>query len=147
MMSLENILLILLVSDAITLIVLVLIQQGKGADVGAAFGSGSSNTVFGGAGSASFLAKLTTWLAIGFFALSFGLAFTAKEKAAGLLDLGMPALSTPLADEPGGDSGAEGLDAETASKILEDAEPMTDMEEALSAPGANNDTLNEVPDL
>ena len=49
--------LILLVVDAIALGVLVLIQQGRGADVGAAFGSGSSNTMFGSAGSASLQLK------------------------------------------------------------------------------------------
>jgi len=71
----------LLVLDAIALTVLVLLQQGKGADVGAAFGSGSSNTMFGSAGSASLLTKLTAWLAIGFFAIAFGLAYLAKERA------------------------------------------------------------------
>ena len=54
MTTLETILLTLLSIDAIALTVLVLLQQGKGADVGAAFGSGSSNTVFGASGSAPF---------------------------------------------------------------------------------------------
>ena len=88
--TLETILLILLVADAIALGALVLIQQGKGADVGAAFGSGSANTLFGSAGSASFLTKSTVWLAIGFFLISFGLAYTAKERAAALSDFGLP---------------------------------------------------------
>jgi len=79
--TLETILLILLVLNSVALAALVLLQQGKGADIGAAFGSGSANTVFGSSGSASFLAKLTTWLAIGFFALSMGLAFIAKNRA------------------------------------------------------------------
>ena len=84
MQTFQTILLILLVADAIALVVLVLLQQGKGADVGAAFGSGSANTLFGSAGSASFLTKATAWLAIGFFAISFGLAYAAKEQAAAL---------------------------------------------------------------
>ena len=50
MSTLETVLLSLLVIDSLALITLVLIQQGKGADVGAAFGSGSSNTVFGSSG-------------------------------------------------------------------------------------------------
>ena len=62
MFNLENVLLGLLVVDALALIVLVLIQQGKGADVGAAFGSGGSNTMFGSAGSGSFLSRTTTCL-------------------------------------------------------------------------------------
>jgi len=77
--TLENVLLALLVADAIALAVLVLIQQGKGADAGAAFGAGGAGTVFGSAGSTSFLVKMTSWLAIGFFAIAFGLAYTAKE--------------------------------------------------------------------
>jgi preprotein translocase subunit SecG len=93
--ALETILLILLVLNAIALGALVLLQQGKGADIGAAFGSGAASTVFGGSGSASFLAKLTAWLAIGFFVLSLGLAFTAKEHAANLKDLGVPGLAEP----------------------------------------------------
>jgi len=53
---------------------LVLIQHGKGADAGAAFGSGSSGTVFGAQGSASFLSRATGVLAAVFFATSLGLA-------------------------------------------------------------------------
>ncbi|MDE0053132.1 MAG: preprotein translocase subunit SecG [Gammaproteobacteria bacterium] len=90
MENLETVLLILLVADAIALATLILLQQGKGADIGAAFGSGGANTVFGSSGSASFLMKLTTWLAIGFFLISFGLAYTAKERAASLRGIGIP---------------------------------------------------------
>ncbi len=97
MNTLETILLILLVLNAIALCALVLLQQGKGADIGAAFGSGAASAVFGGAGSASFLAKLTAWLAIGFFLLSLGLAFSAKERAASLKDLGIPMVTEPAA--------------------------------------------------
>ena len=84
METIETVLLILLVLDAIAMVGLVLMQQSKGADIGAAFGSGSSNTVFGSAGSGSFLVKLTALLAIGFFAITFSLAFIANEKAADL---------------------------------------------------------------
>ena len=95
MFNLENVLLGLLVVDALALIVLVLIQQGKGADVGAAFGSGGSNTMFGSAGSGSFLSRTTTWLSVGFFLISFGLAYTAKERAASVGTLGIPTVSAP----------------------------------------------------
>ena len=107
--TLENILLALLVADAIALAILVLIQHGKGADVGAAFGGGSSNTMFGSAGSTSFLARLTTWLAVGFFGIAFGLAYTAKERAGALSDLGIPTVSAPLSGLV--DEAAETLDA------------------------------------
>lgn len=91
--TIESILLSLLVIDAIALVVLVLLQQGKGADVGAAFGSGSSNTVFGSLGAASFFTKATAWLAIGFFLITFGLAYVAKEKAAAAGTLGIPTVT------------------------------------------------------
>jgi len=93
MSTLETILLTLLSIDAIALTVLVLLQQGKGADVGAAFGSGSSNTIFGASGGAPFLTKLTTWLAILFFAIAFGLAYIAKERVAGVQEEGVPILN------------------------------------------------------
>ena len=84
METLETVLLILLILDSIALVGLVLMQQSKGADIGAAFGSGSSSTVFGASGSTSFLVKLTSLLAVGFFVIAFGLAYIAKEKAVDL---------------------------------------------------------------
>ncbi len=64
---------------AIGLIALVLIQQGKGAEAGAAFGGGASQTVFGSRGSTSFLSKLTGILAALFFVTSLGLAWFANQ--------------------------------------------------------------------
>jgi len=112
MATIETILLVLLVADALALAVLVLLQQGRGADVGAAFGSGASSTVFGSAGSTSFLTRLTVWLAIGFFLISFGLAYTAKERAASLDDLGIPQLPV----EAGAGSGAPASSGEPADE-------------------------------
>ncbi len=60
---------------AAILIVLILIQRGKGAEIGAAFGSGASQTVFGARGAASFLTRTTALLATAFFATSLGLAY------------------------------------------------------------------------
>ena len=95
MTTLETVLMVLLVLDALALGGLVLLQQGRGADVGAAFGAGASNTMFGSGGSTSFLVKATVWLAIGFFLISFGLAWFAKERAAGLQEEGMPVPIAP----------------------------------------------------
>lgn len=67
---LYQVLIIAYVLIALALIGLVLIQQGKGADMGASFGAGSSATVFGSSGSGNFLTKATTYLAIAFFAIS-----------------------------------------------------------------------------
>ena len=101
MSTLETVLLSLLVIDALALIALVLIQQGKGADVGAAFGSGSSNTVFGSSGGATAITRITTWLSIGFFVIAFGLAYTAKERSEQANRLGIP----QVVDKAGDDSG------------------------------------------
>jgi preprotein translocase subunit SecG len=68
-------LIVVYVLVAAALIGLVLIQHGKGADAGAAFGSGASGTVFGARGSANFLSRTTAWLAAVFFALSLTLAY------------------------------------------------------------------------
>lgn len=66
---------------AVVLIGLVLIQHGKGADIGAAFGSGASGTVFGASGSGSFLLKVTGGLAAIFFATSLTLGYIAASNA------------------------------------------------------------------
>ncbi|MBA1275279.1 preprotein translocase subunit SecG [Stutzerimonas azotifigens] len=75
---------------AIGVVVLVLLQQGKGADAGASFGSGASATVFGSQGSATFLSRVTAILATVFFVTSLGLAFFAKQQADQLSGAGLP---------------------------------------------------------
>ena len=76
-------LVVLQVIVAISLIALVLLQQGKGADAGAAFGSGASGTVFGSRGSANFLSRATAWLAAVFFGVSLALAYLVNGKTSG----------------------------------------------------------------
>ena len=88
--TIELVLTVALVLDALALVGLIMIQQGKGAGVGAAFGSGASQTMFGSAGASSFLNTLTTWLAVGFFVVTFGLAWTARERAETLGTVGIP---------------------------------------------------------
>ncbi|MCC6609395.1 MAG: preprotein translocase subunit SecG [Burkholderiales bacterium] len=68
------------VLTAAGIVVLVLLQHGKGADVGAAFGSGSSGSLFGASGSANFLSRSTAVLATVFFLTSLGLAYLATSK-------------------------------------------------------------------
>jgi len=65
---------------ALAIIFLVLLQHGKGADMGAAFGSGSSGSLFGATGSANFLSRTTAALAAVFFLTSLGLAYVATHK-------------------------------------------------------------------
>lgn len=78
---LQQFLVLIHVIISIALIALVLIQQGKGAELGATFGSAASQTVFGSQGSASFLLKLTGILALLFFATSLSLGYLAGHSA------------------------------------------------------------------
>jgi preprotein translocase subunit SecG len=70
----KEILLVIHVLTAVGIVVFVLLQQGKGADMGAAFGGGASQTLFGARGSATFLSRTTAVLAAIFFATSLALA-------------------------------------------------------------------------
>lgn len=81
---------------AVLLIALVLIQHGKGADIGAAFGSGASNTVFGSQGSGSFLFKLTGSLAIGFFVTSLTLSYLVASEYKQSKRQALPSQSTQV---------------------------------------------------
>jgi preprotein translocase subunit SecG len=75
----------------ITLILIVLLQAGKGANMGAAFG-GSSQTVFGSGGAGTFLGKMTAAVAIIFMLTSISLTYTASRKTSGLME----GVSTPV---------------------------------------------------
>ncbi|MBT58439.1 MAG: preprotein translocase subunit SecG [Arenicellales bacterium] len=70
-----NILLVVFMLSAVVMVVLILLQQGKGADAGAAFGGGSSQSLFGARGSANFLSRVTAVLATLFLLSSLGLAY------------------------------------------------------------------------
>ncbi|MCT8166101.1 MULTISPECIES: preprotein translocase subunit SecG [unclassified Pseudomonas] len=87
---LETVIVIFHLLAALSLVVLVLLQQGKGAEAGASFGAGASNTVFGSQGSATFLSKFTAILAATFFLTALGLGYFAKEKAHELTQAGLP---------------------------------------------------------
>ncbi|MCP4390755.1 MAG: preprotein translocase subunit SecG [Gammaproteobacteria bacterium] len=82
MENLNSILLVAQVLLSISLIALILMQHGKGADAGAAFGSGASATVFGARGSGNFLSKATTILAILFFIVCLSLAYLSSNREA-----------------------------------------------------------------
>lgn len=102
---------------ALLLIGVILIQQGKGADVGASFGAGASNTVFGSSGSGSFLTRMTTGLVIVFFAIALALNYMVshRDKSQDTVDdvfssqeaatevPAASAVSTPTGDVPAAD--------------------------------------------
>jgi len=96
----EQILVVLFMLASIGMVALILMQHGKGADAGAAFGSGASATVFGAQGSANFLSRTTALLAAGWFVLALALAWYAMNRTeeAGLMDRAqqeVPAVETP----------------------------------------------------
>ncbi|GHA71095.1 preprotein translocase subunit SecG [Cognatilysobacter bugurensis] len=68
---------------AISMIALILMQRGAGAQAGSGFGGGASSTVFGARGSSNFLSKATKWLAVTFFAISLFMAWYATNLATG----------------------------------------------------------------
>ena len=76
----KTLLIVLQVISALAVILLVLLQQGKGADMGAAFGSGSSGSLFGASGSANFLSHTTAIFAAVFFICTLGITWLGNKK-------------------------------------------------------------------
>lgn len=121
-MVLYEVLLVLDLLVAIALIGLILIQQGKGADMGASFGGGGSNTVFGASGSGNFLTRTTAILATVFFAINLALGHlsTSQEKTVDEWDnlevpvqtqpvnTDVPATDVPASDDNGDSDVPEG---------------------------------------
>jgi len=95
----EQIILVVHLLVALAIIGLIMMQRGKGADIGASFGAGASQTLFGSAGSTNVLTKATAWLVVVFFATSFGLAVIADSRTAGDADLGFELPVEELAGE------------------------------------------------
>ena len=102
----EQITLIVHLLVALALIALILLQRGKGADIGASFGAGGSQTLFGSGGSGNALTLMTAWLSAIFFASSFGLAVIADNRTASEEDLGfeIPMTQAAETDMPAVDS-------------------------------------------
>ena len=118
-----NLVLALQIVTALVMIGLVLIQHGKGADMGASFGSGASGSLFGATGSANFLSRSTAVCAAVFFVCTLYLAYSANDrpKASTGSVLDKPAASAPLSGAsgaaaiPGPASGAATLPAAVPS--------------------------------
>ena len=86
--------------SALGLIVLVLLQHGKGADMGAAFGSGASGSLFGASGSSNFLSRSTALLAVVFFSSCMGLVALTRSHSAGLGVMNAHVNTVPAAPAP-----------------------------------------------
>lgn len=96
----ENIITVIHVLAAAALIGLILLQHGKGADMGAAFGSGASGSLFGVSGSSNFLSRATSISVVVFFAASMALAYIASHRTDGGSVVKAPAVVTaPVTDE------------------------------------------------
>jgi preprotein translocase subunit SecG len=127
-MFMEQIILVVHLLVALTIIGLIMLQQGKGADMGASFGSGGSQTVFGSDGSGNVLTRATTWLVALFFASSFGLALLATQQSASVneLDLDIP------------------ISAEVAAPVPEQELPVIEQDlPAVIAPGGDLPELDQ----
>lgn len=121
---------------ALLIIVLVLLQRGKGADAGAAFGAGASGTVFGARGSGSFFSRATAVCATAFFITSLSLAYLSSQNSAvpsSLVDdapVTEEELEAPVSDMPGIEQEGELADEVTDMPALDDVgveeEPATD---------------------
>jgi preprotein translocase subunit SecG len=90
----EQIIIVAHMLIALAIVGLIMLQQGKGADMGASFGAGSSQTLFGSEGGGNVLTKATAWLVVLFFASSFSLALLVNQRSNTSddeLDLAIPA--------------------------------------------------------
>ncbi|WP_369855108.1 preprotein translocase subunit SecG [Candidatus Thalassolituus haligoni] len=120
----ESIILVVHVLLALGIVGFVMLQQGKGADAGASFGAGASQTVFGSSGSGNFLSHTTAYLAAAFFVTSLGLGIYAKQKAESVANIGIPAQEvieklekdTPLVEEYAPALDAPELDASSTDE-------------------------------
>ena len=111
---------------AAALIGFVLLQHGKGADMGAAFGSGSSGSLFGAAGSANFLSRTTAILATAFFLSSLGLTYFGATRSgpADIMKQGpVPSAPAPVSNEGKATDVPQGAAPAVPAAPARDAEP------------------------
>ncbi|MEW5250004.1 preprotein translocase subunit SecG [Microbulbifer discodermiae] len=137
----EKLVLIVHVLTALSIIGLILLQQGKGAEAGASFGAGASQTVFGSQGSGNFFSHLTAIMATVFFVTSLGLALLARQGAEADIDADMPQIPAVVeqpGEAPAVDSDVPQLEEEAGSAddvpTLDDSQPEPQAGEAEQAP-------------
>ncbi|MBK1732248.1 preprotein translocase subunit SecG [Thiococcus pfennigii] len=135
----QTILTIFHVLLSIGLITLVLLQHGKGADAGAAFGGGASATVFGAQGAGNFLSRTTAILATLFFITSIGLAYYATQagKQRSLMDAPVETVTVPAAPRESSDVPVTPIEAQVPTP--------TDVPAAQGEAGSDVPALDDVP--
>lgn len=129
---LKTLFVVLQVVSALAIIGLVLIQQGKGADMGAAFGSGSSGSVFGATGSANFLSRTTAVFAVIFFVSTLGITWLGSKKP---VESGVLSNSTLPVVAPT-QQGTQSVPAPAAAGNTEPAKPVVPKEFRVIKKGA-----------
>ncbi|MBS25367.1 MAG: preprotein translocase subunit SecG [Gammaproteobacteria bacterium] len=117
------------VITAIVIVGLVLLQQGKGADAGASFGAGASQTVFGSSGSGNFLVRATTVAAVIFFVTSLSLAIFASNNAGVGSTIGLPVVDQELLEET--------ISQQSDVPALEEEQPVSSQSDVPSLPDNN----------
>jgi preprotein translocase subunit SecG len=137
-----NVLIVVQVVCAGAVIILVLLQHGKGADMGAAFGSGASGSLFGASGSANFLSRSTAVVAAIFFLATIGLAYSATTLRAAR---GGGVMSTVAPAAPAVPTGS-GTSAPAAQQVPQDAgSPAPASAAGAKRPDGSADKSAEVP--
>ena len=141
-----NVMIVIHVIAALVIIGLVLIQHGKGADMGAAFGSGSSGSLFGATGSANFLSRATAILAAIFFMTSLGMAYVATHKprsgSSGVMDGVAPKSAVPTPSVPAVPSPAA-IPGQEPGKAAGAAAPQ--VAPASTEPSKDGSKANQIP--
>jgi preprotein translocase subunit SecG len=135
-----TLLLVVQILSSLTIISLVLLQQGKGADMGSAFGSGSAGSLFGATGAANFMSRATKWAAVVFFITTIGLAYVTNRGTKGQ-DTGiMQNFSQTAPVAPPAGSAVPGVPnsapAPTGTAVPSNAVPANVVPGAASVPGA-----------
>ena len=135
MNTLFNLIIVVQVISALAIIGLVLVQHGKGADMGAAFGSGASGSLFGASGSSNFLSKSTAVAAAVFFASTLALAYAGNNRTNTEDEGVMGRVTVPSTQAP-----ATGVPANAGANV-----PATAPAPAAPAPAADVPTLPAAP--
>ncbi|WP_211472995.1 preprotein translocase subunit SecG [Collimonas humicola] len=136
-----NIIVIVQVLSALTIIGLVLLQHGKGADMGAAFGSGASGSLFGATGSSNFLSKSTGAAAALFFIATLALVYLGNHRSVatgGLMD-NLPAATAPAA------ASAPAAIPATSAPAAAAASGSASAAASVPAPAAGSAQSNQIP--
>jgi preprotein translocase subunit SecG len=134
MNTLFNLIVIVQVLSALAIIGLVLLQHGKGADMGAAFGSGASGSLFGATGSSNFMSKSTAIAAVVFFSATLALSYVTTHQGGGSVSGGVMEKAVPAAPAP--TTGAGAIPATTAPAAPAAGAPASSAPEAAPAGAA-----------